>query len=106
MGALDLGLGQSAPARSRERLAERQEAVQDMRRSRTLRRTGLGRQDGKGIVGLHGVGIDHDPVAPFRECERQRRLAAGGRAGDDDDLILCLCSHETGAQIANPRPRR
>ena len=92
----DLGRGKRPPARRRQRLAERHHAVECMRHTRTLLGAGLGGQNRKGVVGLHGIGVDHRarPFAlafaleTFRQRKRQRRLAARGRSGDDDDAPL------------------
>ena len=47
-----------------------------------------GRQDAELAVNLHAVGVDH--LAAERHRQIERRLAAAGRPGNDDDRKSCV----------------
>jgi len=55
-----------------------------MRHSRLFGRRGPCRDNGEIAIDLHGIGIDDDAAERFGERERERRLPARGRAGDED----------------------
>ena len=57
-------------------------AVQQMRNARFLRRRRTRGDDAQIAIHLHGVGIDDAAAELFRQGQRQRRLAAGGRPCD------------------------
>ena len=61
-------------------------AIEPMRYARLFVPGRSRRDDAKVAVDLHGIRIDDDAAGFFREFERQRRLAAGGRPCDKHGL--------------------
>ena len=60
-------------------------AVKPMRHARFLLRRRPRGDDAQVAIDLHGIGVDDDAAALFGELKRQRRLAARGRTGNEDD---------------------
>jgi hypothetical protein len=81
-----MGVRPAARQRSISRSASARQRAAD--RVSLFGRCRLRRQDRESVIGLHGIGIDHRAAMPLGERERQRRLAAGRRAGDDDDALI------------------
>jgi len=61
-------------------------AIEQVGRARLFRRRRTRRDDAQIAVDLHGIGIDDRPAVLFGQRQRQRRLAAGSGAGNEDDL--------------------
>ena len=83
------GLGQGAgrifkPAADRIVHGPVHVAEQHMRRLRLLVWRWSGRDDAQVGINLHGISVDDDPVEVARQTDRQRGLAAGRRACNED----------------------
>src|SRR5712675_31708 len=61
-------------------------AVEQMRHARLLGRAGARRDDREVAIDLHRIRVDDRAADPLGEPQRQRRLAARGRPGDEDRL--------------------
>ena len=77
--------GLPAPAADGKVLPRVDMAVEPVRRSFLLGRCRPGGDDAQVAIHLHGIGIDDRAAVLLRERERQRRLAACGRSGNEDD---------------------
>src|SRR5215472_99526 len=79
--------------------------VQPVRHERLFLRRRPRRQHAEIAVDLHGIGVDHYAAICFREHERERRLAAGGRPCDKHSVAGPFRSHTmslVATLICNP----
>ena len=115
-GRRDLRQRHRPPPGDAAALRRRADAVQPVRRRRLLRRRRPGGQDRQLAVDLHASALMTVPPNASREAQRQRRLAAGGRAGDDDaagwqghawDCIMrARFAHGPAQHVPDPDPDR
>ena len=86
---------QLQPAPGRRRICRIQDAVQPVRRARLVLGGRAGRENAQIAVQLHAVGVDDHAALGFGQTQRQGRLAAGRRAGHDNQA-----GHGTAACMA------
>src|SRR5271169_3621930 len=81
----DLAECHSPPVSDRAALGSIEKAVEPMRRSLFGGRVGTRRQDVEIAIDLSAIGIYDGSVESLRQLKRERRFAARGRTGDDED---------------------
>ena len=83
----DLVERQRTPARGGPAIGSIEKAVEAMRRARQCGHVRTRGQDVQVAVALQAVGIDDRAVQGLRQRQGERRFAACGRAGDDEDRL-------------------
>ena len=84
-GGVDLRFREGKPARRRAELGSIEHTEEPVRHPRELSRTWPRGQHRQIAIDLHAVSVDHAALEFFGRGNRQPRLSARGRAGDQED---------------------